>query len=93
MAYKESLRVEIQEVIRRWLPPARQRQIAEGTGLSRARVRKYPCWMSRVFAAFWSWPVYSAFGTQGVPRRATAFSMSNNLRITATKATLPGFPR
>ena len=64
-----------------------------------ARVRhpkdkpKYPCWMSRVFPAFWSRPVYSAFGTQGVPRRATAFSMSSSLRITATNATLPGFPR
>ena len=54
---------------------------------------KYPCWMSRVFPAFWSWPVYSVFGTQGVPRRATALSMSSSLRITATNATLPGFPR
>ena len=41
---------------------------------------KYPCWMSRVFPAFWSWPVYSVFGTQGVPRRATALSMSSRLR-------------
>jgi hypothetical protein len=55
---------------------------------------KYPCWMSRVFPAFWSWcPVYSVFGTQGVPRRATPLSMSSSLRITATNATLPGFPR
>ena len=41
MAYKEVLRVEIQEVIRRWQAGASQRQIAEGTGLSRATVRKY----------------------------------------------------
>ena len=41
MAYKEVLRVEIQEVIRRWQAGSSQRQIAEGTGLSRATVRKY----------------------------------------------------
>lgn len=41
MAYKEVLRVEIQEVIRRWQSGGSQRQIAEGTGLSRATVRKY----------------------------------------------------
>ena len=41
MAYKEVLRVEIQEVVRRWQAGASQRQIAEGTGLSRATVRKY----------------------------------------------------
>ena len=41
MAYKEVLRVEIQEVIRRWRAGSSQRQIAEGTGLSRATVRKY----------------------------------------------------
>ena len=41
MAYKEVLRVEIQEVIRRWQARGSQRQIAEGTGLSRATVRKY----------------------------------------------------
>ena len=41
MAYKEVLRVEIQEVIRRWQTRGSQRQIAEGTGLSRATVRKY----------------------------------------------------
>ena len=41
MAYKEALRVELQEVIRRWQAGASQRQIAEGTELSRATVRKY----------------------------------------------------
>ena len=41
MAYKEVLRVEIQEVIRRWQAGSSQGQIAEGTGLSRATVRKY----------------------------------------------------
>ena len=41
MAYKEVLRVEIQEVIRRWQAGSSQRQLAEGTGLSRATVRKY----------------------------------------------------
>ena len=41
MAYKEVLRVEVQEVIRRWQAGNSQRQIAEGTGLSRATVRKY----------------------------------------------------
>ena len=42
MAYKEVLRVEIQEVIRRWQRGSSQRQIAEGTGLSRATVRNTP---------------------------------------------------
>ena len=41
MAYKEVLRVEIQEVIRRWQAGGSQRQIGEGTGLSRVTVRKY----------------------------------------------------
>ena len=41
MAYKEVLRVEIPEVVRRWQSGGSQRQIAEGTGLSRATVRKY----------------------------------------------------
>ena len=41
MAYKEVLRVEIQEVIPRWHAGGSQRQVAEGTGLSRATVRKY----------------------------------------------------
>ncbi len=41
MAYKEVLRVEMQEVIRRWQAGRSQRQIAEGTGLSRATVPKY----------------------------------------------------
>ena len=41
MAYKEVLRVEIQEVIRRWQAGGSQRQIAEGTGLSGATVCKY----------------------------------------------------
>ena len=41
MAYKEVLRVEVQEVVRRWQAGSSQRQIAEGTGLSRATVRKY----------------------------------------------------
>ena len=40
MAYKEVLRVEIQEVIRRWQAGGSQRQIGVGTGLSRVRVRK-----------------------------------------------------
>ena len=31
------------------------------------------------------------FGTQGVPRRATAFNWNSILRITATRATLPAF--
>ena len=41
MAYKEVLRVEIKEVIRRWQAGGSQRQIGEGTGLSRVTVRKY----------------------------------------------------
>ena len=41
MAYKEVLRAEISEVIRRWLWPARQRRIASGTGLSRDTVVRY----------------------------------------------------
>ncbi len=31
--------------------------------------------------------------THGVPRRAIACSCNSSFRITATKATLPGFPR
>ena len=41
MAYKEVLRVEIPEVVRRWQAGGSRRQVAEGTGLSRATVRKY----------------------------------------------------
>ena len=41
MAYKEVLRVEIQEVIRRWQAGNSQRSIALGRGLSRDTVRKY----------------------------------------------------
>ena len=33
--------MEVQEVVRRWQAGSSQRQIAEGTGLSRATVRKY----------------------------------------------------
>ena len=39
MAYREVSRVEIAEVVRRWLLPDCQRRIATGTGLSRATVR------------------------------------------------------
>ena len=41
MAYKEVLRVEIVEVVRRWQAGESQRSIASGTGLSRDTVRKY----------------------------------------------------
>ena len=41
MAYKEVLRVEIVEVVRRWQAGNSQRNIASGTGLSRDTVRKY----------------------------------------------------
>ena len=41
MAYKEVLRVEISEVIRRWQAGISRRQIASGTGLSRETVAKY----------------------------------------------------
>lgn len=41
MAYKEVLRVEIQEVIRRCQPRVNQRRVADGTGLSLATVVKY----------------------------------------------------
>ena len=41
MAYKEVVRVEIQEAIRRWQAGSSQRRIAEGIRLSRATVRKY----------------------------------------------------
>ena len=36
---------------------------------------------------------YAYCSVHGVPRRATAFSCSNILRITATRATLPTLPR
>ena len=36
---------------------------------------------------------HPACGAQGVPLRATALSWSRILRITATTATFPGFPR
>ena len=41
MAYKEVLRVQIAEVVRRWQAGNSQRSIASGTGLSRDTVRKY----------------------------------------------------
>ena len=41
MAYKEVLRVEIVEVVRRWQAGNSQRNIASGMGLSRDTVRKY----------------------------------------------------
>ena len=41
MAYREVSRVEIAEVVRRWQSGMSQRQIAIGTGLSRATVRRY----------------------------------------------------
>ena len=41
MAYREVLRMEIAEVVRRWQAGTSQRNIASGTGLSRDTVRKY----------------------------------------------------
>ena len=41
MAYKEVLRVEIAEVIRRWQAGESRRNIASGTGLSKDTVGKY----------------------------------------------------
>ena len=41
MAYKEVLRVEISEVIRRWQAGDSWRHIASGTGLSKDTVGKY----------------------------------------------------
>ena len=41
MAYKEVLRVEISELIRRWQAGDSQRHIASGTGLSKDTVGKY----------------------------------------------------
>ena len=41
MAYREVTRVDIQEIIRRWLAGEGYRRIASGTGLSRNTVRKY----------------------------------------------------
>ena len=41
MVYREVSRVEIAEVVRRWQSGNSQRQIATGTGLSRATVRRY----------------------------------------------------
>ena len=41
MAYREVSRVEIAEVVGRWQSGNSQRQIATGTGLSRATVRRY----------------------------------------------------
>ena len=38
MVCKEAIRVEIQEVIRRWLAGGSQRRITEGTGLLRVTV-------------------------------------------------------
>ena len=41
MAYREVLRMEVAEVVRRWRAGNSQRNIASGTGLSRDTVRKY----------------------------------------------------
>ena len=45
------------------------------------------------FCEFSETLIYELCGTRGVPLRATAFSCSRSLRITATTATLPAFPR
>lgn len=54
---------------------------------------KYPWLNVKLFVGLWTRFPYPACATQGVPRRANALSCNSSLRITATKAKLPGFPR
>ena len=54
---------------------------------------QYPWLNVKLFVGLWTRFPYPACATQGVPRRANALSCNSSLRITATKAKLPGFPR
>ena len=60
---------------------------------SRIEPEQYPWLDVKLFAGLWTRFLYPACATQGVPRRANALSCNSSLRITATKAKLPGFPR
>ena len=54
---------------------------------------QYPWLGVKVFAKLRSRYLYPGRTTQGVCRRASAFNCNSSLRITATKAKFPGFPR
>ena len=54
---------------------------------------QYPWLNVKLLVGLWTRFPYPACATQGVPRRANALSCNSSLRITATKAKLPGFPR
>ena len=60
---------------------------------SRTEPEQYPWLNVKLFVGLWTRFPYPACATQGVPRRANALSCNSSLRITATKAKLPGFPR
>ena len=59
----------------------------------RLEPEQYPWLNVKLFVGLWTRFPYPACATQGVPRRANALSCNSSLRITATKAKLPGFPR
>ena len=60
---------------------------------SRIEPEQYPWLGVKVFVGLKSRCLYAGHTTQGVCRRASAFNCNSSLRITATKAKLPGFPR
>ena len=64
----------------RWTPPAPWPE-------------QYPWLGVKVFVKLRSRYLYAGRATQGVCRRASAFNCNSSLRITATKAKFPGFPR
>ena len=64
-----------------------------GTCGPEAAAYKYPWLNVKLFVGLWTRFSYPACATQGVPRRANALNCNSSLRITATKAKLPGFPR
>ena len=55
--------------------------------------RRSICVGCQGFGWFWFQGAVALEGCQGVPRRATAWSCSSSLRITATRATFPALPR
>ena len=72
---------------------SRGRSSAGSSRLSKSEPEQYPWLNVKLFVGLWTRFPYPACATQGVPRRANALSCNSSLRITATKAKLPGFPR
>ena len=72
------------------------RNYAKANGYTIAREGRVPSSIrvrSQAFCGILRTCGHPACGAHGVPLRATALSWSRILRITATTATFPGFPR